>query len=141
MKLMGPPPPLTPQEFHAEETLQTLEPFLRNLGDLCLRAADELEEEPVSASFDRVLDDLATVNQLFTVWSRVFPAGAAAELPLLRAEFLSLIQDLEQFSDESGRSHRISLLRSELPGFTEELRIKGIPLLTRLSTFSSRPKV
>ncbi len=117
----------------ARETLQSLEPFLRSLSDQCLKAADEIEEGMVfSPAFDRVLENLLTLNQLLMTWGSVFALGNSTEFQTLKAEMLSLVQDLEQFSGESGKAHRVSLLRGELPGYADELRMRGIPLLLKL---------
>ncbi len=122
---------LPEKEFHAEETVASLDPFLRNLADLCLKAADELAEQPFSPSLRRILDDLGILNHLFIAWSAAFPAKNLA-FQTLKAELLSMVQDLEQFSGESGRSHQVAFLRGELPGFADELRVAGIPLLLQL---------
>lgn len=118
----------------ATETLESLDLFLHVFVSHCLRAADELEDQAFSRTFHQLLDDLMTVNQLLTTWSSVFSAGAHGKLQALKAELLSLVQDLEQFSSDSNRTHRVTLLRNELPQFAEELRMFGIPLLKQIST-------
>jgi hypothetical protein len=118
----------------AAETLESLDLFLHVFISHCLKAADELEDQAFSRNFHQLLDDLMTVNELLITWSSVFSAGAHGKLQALKAELLSLVQDLEQFSNASNRAHRVTLLRNELPQFAEELRMFGIPLLKQIST-------
>ncbi len=114
-----------------KETLRSLDQFLPVLSELCLTAADELEASAHSLAYEQLINGLETLNELFQAWGSAFPQKQQSELRPYVIDLLSVVQDLDVFSKRQDIRHRVSLLRSAVPEYLEELRVHGIAAFDR----------
>jgi hypothetical protein len=119
-----------PREL-AEETLQTLLEFTKQLEQLSRQAAAKLEAGIKPQEFLRLIDGLETFSAALLQIKQVLRIGVLGPVNVLEADLASVLKDLIDFTEAGNREYVIDLLQNHLPLNIQDWRLEGIPALIR----------